>query len=95
MTTPVVQSWDLGPGESSVIAWALAHPGCRAVLDDLEGRRCAEALRIPLRGTLGLILRARRTGIIPKARPIVERLRTAGMFLSDRVIDEALEEVDE
>ena len=41
-------------GESTVLAWALAHPGARAIIDDLHGRRCAEALGIPLRGTVGL-----------------------------------------
>ncbi|MGC1954634.1 MAG: hypothetical protein WA970_19085 [Gammaproteobacteria bacterium] len=30
--------WNLGVGESAVISWALAHPGCRAVIDDLKGR---------------------------------------------------------
>lgn len=92
---PNVQNWDLGPGEASVIAWALGHPGSRAVIDDLEGRRCAETLGIPLRGTLGLVLRARKTGVIPQARPVLERLRATGMFLADRVLDEALAEVGE
>jgi predicted nucleic acid-binding protein len=59
---PGILAWDLGDGESSVLAWALAHPGTRAVIDDLEGRRCAESLGIPLRGTVGLVLRARRRG---------------------------------
>lgn len=38
-TPPVptqIQSWGLGPGESSVLAWAQAHPGSEAILDDLE-----------------------------------------------------------
>ncbi len=74
-----VLAWDLGPGESSVIAWALAHPGCLAVIDDLEGRRCAETHKIPLRGTLGLVLRAKRQGVIPEARPILQTLRASGM----------------
>lgn len=92
---PNVQNWDLGPGEASVVAWALGHRGSRAVIDDLEGRRCAEALGIPLRGTLGLVLRARRTGVISRARPVLDRLRATGMFLADRVLDAALAEVGE
>ena len=67
-----VLAWNLGAGESAVIAWALAHPGCRAVIDDLLGRRCAESLELPLRGTLGLVLRARQTGVIDKARPVLD-----------------------
>jgi predicted nucleic acid-binding protein len=34
-------AWDLGAGESQVIALASARSESRAVLDDLEARRCA------------------------------------------------------
>ena len=92
---PVIQAWDLGPGESSVLAWALNHPGSEAILDDLQGRRCAAALGIPVRGTLGLVLRAKQRGIIPAARPVLEALRKAGMYLSDRVLNDALAHIGE
>ena len=87
--------WDLGPGESAVIAWALSHPGCLAVIDDLEGRRCAETLGVRLRGTLGLVLRGRRQNVIAEARPVLQTLRAAGMYLSDRIVDTALAEIGE
>jgi predicted nucleic acid-binding protein len=92
---PGILAWDLGDGESSVLAWALAHSGARAVIDDLEARRCAESLGIPLRGTVGLILRARRAGLIDSARDALERLRRDGMYLSDRICAEVLREVGE
>ena len=53
-TPPVpaqIQAWGLGPGESSVLAWAHSHPGSEAIIDDLAARRCAGAFRIPVRGT--------------------------------------------
>ena len=87
--------WDLGVGESAVIAWALTHSGTLAIIDDLEGRRCAETLGVRLRGTLGLVLRARRQGIIPHARPVLDTLRAAGMYLSDGLIEMALAEIGE
>ena len=90
-----VLAWDLGPGESAAIAWALAHPGCLAIIDDLEGRRCAETHEIRLRGTLGLVLRAKRQGVILEARPVLRRLRAAGMYLSSQLMDIALAEVGE
>jgi predicted nucleic acid-binding protein len=97
-TLPVptqIQSWGLGPGESSVLAWAHAHPGCEAILDDLAARRCAATFNIPVRGTLGLALIAKQRGRIPSARLILEQLRQGGMYLSDHVMDEALARVGE
>jgi predicted nucleic acid-binding protein len=92
---PSILGWDLGRGESTVLAWALAHPGMRAVIDDLHGRRCAEALGISLRGTVGLVLRARRARMIASARDAFERLRAGGMYLSDRIVLDVLREVGE
>jgi predicted nucleic acid-binding protein len=74
---------------------ALAHPGTSAVIDDLAARRCAAAHGIGVRGTLGLVLTARRRGAIPSARRVIEELRDAGMYLSDAVADRALALVDE
>jgi predicted nucleic acid-binding protein len=34
MPEPLVAAWDLGAGESAVLAHALAHPGWKAVVDD-------------------------------------------------------------
>jgi predicted nucleic acid-binding protein len=90
-----IQAWDLGEGESSVLAWAHAHPGTLAILDDLAARRCAAALRIPVRGTLGLVLVARQRGQIPAARPVLEAMRASGMYLSDYVLNKALALVEE
>ena len=91
----IIQAWDLGPGESAVLAWAHAHPDCEAIIDDLAARRCAATLGIPVRGTLGLVLLAKKRGRISLARPVVEALRQAGMYLSDRVANSALGLVDE
>ncbi|MFO7902547.1 MAG: DUF3368 domain-containing protein [Pirellulaceae bacterium] len=90
-----IHVWDLGRGESAVLAWALARPGTEAVVDDLAARRCAATLGINFRGTLGLCLAAKRKGIIPAARPLLQRLRQAGMYLSDQVMNDALALVQE
>lgn len=52
--------------------------------------RCALAHRIPVRGTLGLALLAKRHGKIAAARPLLELMRQQGMYLSDTVLDRAL-----
>ena len=88
--SPIIQAWSLGDGESSVLAWAQANPGTEAIIDDLAGRRCAAALGIPVRGTLGLVLIAKQRGKIASARAVLEQLRQSGMYLSDRVLSEAI-----
>ena len=87
--------WDLGAGESSVLAWAWSHPGSVAILDDLQGRRCASALQIPYIGTLGMVLLSKQRRVIPAARPVIEGLVAHGMYLSGQVVECALALVGE
>lgn len=97
-TPPVselIQSWDLGPGESAVLTWGDVHPNTEVIVDDLAARRCAVALGIPVRGTLGLVLTAKQRGTIGAARPILEQMRDSGMYLSERVMNQALALVGE
>jgi predicted nucleic acid-binding protein len=50
---------------------------------------------VPLRGTVGLVLAAKQAGRIAAARPVLERLRDSGMYLSDAVLNRALSRVGE
>ncbi len=90
-----ILSWDLGPGESAVLTRALAHPGAEAICDDQAARRCASTLGIPVRGTLALVLGAKQRGMISLARPLLERFRRGGMYLSDDLMNAVLKKVGE
>lgn len=85
-----VVEWDLGSGESEVIATALGIAGARAVIDDLSGRKCARAMGIDVMGTLGLVIAAHRRGHIEHPRQVLLDLRAAGMWVSDAIINRAL-----
>ncbi len=87
---PSILSWGLGAGESAVLAYAVSQKCCHALIDDLAGRRCASALSIPVMGTLGIVLRAKRNGLLAAARPILEDLLRGGMYLNRSVLDAAL-----
>ena len=90
-----IRSWDLGPGESQVLAFALENEGFEAVIDDRGARRCARSFEIPYTGTLGVIITCRHRGLIPKARPLVEGLLREGIRLSPALAEAALAEVGE
>jgi predicted nucleic acid-binding protein len=57
-----IGAFGLGPGESAVLAYALANPGSGAIVDDLAARNAAAALGIAHQGTLGVVLFAKTRG---------------------------------
>jgi predicted nucleic acid-binding protein len=92
---PELIEWGLGPGETAVLAVALERRPATAVLDDAAARACANALRVPVIGTLGVVVRARKQGLIPSAADLLTALRAAGLYLDDDVVKAALETVGE
>lgn len=92
---PEILAWDLGPGETQVVANARRHGAARVVLDDLEARRCAKAMGLKVIGTLGIVARAKRAGRIEWAAPVIGRLRETGLYVSDELVAQLLREVGE
>lgn len=83
---PLVAPWDLGRRESQVPTWALRHPGCEALLDDLAARKCAAALSVPVRGTLGVLLLAKKEGHLAELGPVIMRVQQAGLHIDSGVL---------
>jgi predicted nucleic acid-binding protein len=65
--------------------------GSTVVLDDAEARRCARTLGIPLLGTLGIVLRAKKRGRVESARTVLRDLLGVGFYLDDDLIAEVLQ----
>ncbi len=89
-----IEHWDLGAGESQVIAHGLAVSRW-VVLDDLAARRCAVAHGLSVIGSLGIVLRAKERGFLSEARPWVNKLKAAGMFVDDGLLNQALAGIGE
>lgn len=64
----------LGAGEREVLALAVESVDPLVILDDALARRFAVRLRLRLTGTLGLLLKAKKTGQIESVRPYLDRL---------------------
>jgi predicted nucleic acid-binding protein len=96
-SSPTVDaSRSLGPGERSVLYWAL-DGGAEAVcvLDDAAARAEARRLKLVFTGTLGLMIRAKSEGSIDAVLPLVEQAVGAGLYLTDSVLAAALERIGE
>ena len=79
-TPEEIAGWDLGRGESEVLAWARENPGHVAVLDDRAARRCAEILNVPLIGTVGILMRAKRQGLLGNLAVALDDAGKAGLY---------------
>jgi predicted nucleic acid-binding protein len=80
----------VGPGESEAIALAAELPDLELILDDRKARRLAGELGLRVVGTVGLVLRARRRGMLTAAAPVLHRLVQTGFRISPALFAEAL-----
>lgn len=77
-------------GEASAIAVAI-DLGCGVIMDDKAGRRMATNASVPMIGTVGVLVLAKRKSLVPLVRPLLEHLVSSGYFLSDEIIAAALQ----
>jgi predicted nucleic acid-binding protein len=76
---------DLGAGELAVLAIALEHPQRVILLDDGRARRIAQAAGLTIWGTLKILLEAKSQGLTDLIAPHLDRLRDAGMWMSEAI----------
>jgi predicted nucleic acid-binding protein len=67
---------DLGRGETEVLMLGLEIRKAVVILDDDLARRVAETLGLRLTGTLGLLLDAKKTGLIHAIAPLLDQLQS-------------------
>lgn len=84
-----VTQGNLGRGEVEVIALASFIGAEYAALDDLAARDFAMARGLRVIGTVGVLIAARRMGVIASVMPLLDELREAGFRLSDDVVEAA------
>lgn len=83
---PEILVWSLDAGESTVLSFALQNPTYRAMVDDAAARRCARTLNIATLGTGGMLVLAKRRGLISSISPALQALQDAGLWLSNDLI---------
>ena len=79
----------LGAGEAATLTYA-RKTGAVAVLDDKVGRSHALRHQLQVLGTAGVLLAAKRKGLVDRIAPLLDELRRRGFHLSDKVVRDAL-----
>ncbi len=77
-------------GEAEAIALALELENVLLILDDKKARRVAQQMGMKVIGTVGMLLRAKRQGVIAEVKPILLKLTEANFRISQGIIQEAL-----
>ena len=86
----------LDAGEAEAIALALQVHADLLLMDERRGRAAAERLGLRRIGLVGVVLAAKRDGLIPSARPLLDDLvHRAGLWVGDDVFRDALDAAGE
>jgi uncharacterized protein len=84
------------PGESEALSLALELGITDLLIDELNGRREAERLGLRPTGVLGLLVTAKRTGLIRHIAPLLDQLQARIRFRVSRAVrDKVLREAGE
>ena len=81
-------------GEAEAIALA-NEKNCLLISDDKQARLAAKRLGVSVIGTVGVLVRAKQSGVIHSLKPILDDLELNNFFISRALRDEALKLVGE
>ncbi len=80
----------LDEGEAQVLVLAEEQSASLVLIDERKARRYAERLKLPLSGTLGVLLLAKENGVISSVSPLLKAIQEAGLYLREDLIGQVL-----
>lgn len=75
----------LHAGEVEAIMLARSTGADLVILDDNAAKKVAKHLGIPVTGMLGILVRAKRLGLLGEVAPVLDELAGVGFYVGDRV----------
>ena len=89
-------SADLGldPAETAAILLAESHADL-LLIDERVGRAVAQERRLTVRATLGVLVQARESSVLPALKPVLDALVAEGFRIAPALVRQALEHVGE
>lgn len=91
----ILLEMQIDKGESSAIALALETPNSTIILDDFKARKIAKQLGLVFTGTIGVIVKAKLSGVIPSIKPLLEKIKQTNFRLATDIEIQALKAAGE
>lgn len=88
-------SASLDAGEAETITLASEVSAGLIALDDAEARESARLMGLRITGTLGILLKAKKSGSIQSLKKVIRNLRTTGFWISNALEIQLLKEAGE
>ncbi len=86
---------DLDSGEAEAIVLATEIKADLIIMDEKLGRFHAKHADIKVTGTIGVLIKAKKEGLIKELKPFLYELIRKEVWLSDKLINEILKQVGE
>jgi predicted nucleic acid-binding protein len=83
----LITDLNLGKGEADVIGLA-SQTGLKVIIDDSKARKVAENMGLKVTGTIGVLMKAERLGLIASAQEKVKELREKGFYVSEELLED-------
>lgn len=84
----LLESLDLGESES--IALAIELDADYLIIDEFKGREIADKSGIKIVGLLGVLILAKKEGVLDQVKPVIDKLLKVGFRLNSRLVSKVL-----
>lgn len=85
----------LHDGEVEVMILSKEIKADVVIIDDANAKKYAKYLKLPVTGTLGVLIRAKREGYIDRLEPILRQMTERGIYISQSLIELCLKQTGE
>ncbi len=85
----------LHDGEVEVMILAKERHADIVIIDDANAKKHAKYLKLPVTGTLGVLIKAKRQGYISELKPIIQEMIDKNIYISEKLMRLCLEQVNE
>lgn len=81
---------DLDKGEAETIILATELGADLTILDETLGRYHAKHAKLKVTGTVGILLKAQKSGLLSELKPLLYQLKEKGIWLSNGLLEKIL-----